>query len=60
MFLKFYPNEKELCNEFVRRAVALDVPISTAQLQGLFVFNKDAPEAALEMVHTLKFPNHVF
>lgn len=60
MFLKFYPGEEKLCKEFVDRASALNVPISTAQLQGLFVFNKDAPESALAMVETLKHPNHVF
>ncbi|CUS21828.1 LAQU0S04e01728g1_1 [Lachancea quebecensis] len=60
MFLKFYPGEESLCKEFVDKASALEVPISTAQLQGLFVFNKDAPESAVAMVETLKHPNHVF
>ncbi|KAH3900257.1 probable Mitochondrial chaperone BCS1 [Saccharomycodes ludwigii] len=60
MFLKFYPGENELCEKFVKKATDLDVPISTAQLQGLFVFNKNSPENSLNMVETLKSPNHVF
>ncbi|SCU93355.1 LAMI_0E14070g1_1 [Lachancea mirantina] len=60
MFLKFYPGEIEHGEEFCRKAMALGVPISTAQLQGLFVFCKDAPEAAIEMVPTLASPDHVF
>ncbi|SCV06096.1 LANO_0H22012g1_1 [Lachancea nothofagi CBS 11611] len=60
MFMKFYPGEEKFCQSFVEKATSLDVSISTAQLQGLFVFNKDAPESALKMVETLKFPNHVF
>ncbi|SCU79867.1 LADA_0B03686g1_1 [Lachancea dasiensis] len=60
MFMKFYPDGDKYCDLFVQRATALNVQISTAQLQGLFVFNKDDPQAALDMVETLKSPNHVF
>lgn len=60
MFMKFYPGEHETCKIFVQKAVALNVPVSTAQLQGLFVFNKNNPQSALRMVETLKSPNHVF
>ncbi|CEP60645.1 bifunctional AAA family ATPase chaperone/translocase BCS1 LALA0_S01e15698g [Lachancea lanzarotensis] len=60
MFMKFYPGEDKYCEEFVKKASALNVSISTAQLQGLFVFNKDDPESSLRMVETLKSPNHVF
>ncbi|SCU85174.1 LAFA_0D14268g1_1 [Lachancea sp. 'fantastica'] len=60
MFMKFYPGEDKYCEEFVKKATALNVSISTAQLQGLFVFNKDDPESSLKMVETLKSPNHVF
>jgi len=60
MFLRFYEGETEKAKEFVKKAVGLNVPISTAQLQGLFVYNKNDPEGALAMADTLKTPNHVF
>jgi chaperone BCS1 len=60
MFVRFYENETEKAKEFVSKATALNVPISTAQLQGLFVYNKNDPDGALAMVDTLKTPNHVF
>lgn len=60
MFLRFYENEKAKATEFVNSALALNVPISTAQLQGLFVYNKNDPQGAINMVQTLKTPNHVF
>lgn len=34
--------------------------VSTAQLQGLFVYNKRDPKAAIDMVETLRDPNTVF
>lgn len=60
MFLKFYPGEKEKCKDFVKHAANLNAEVSTAQLQGLFVFFKDDPDSAIKMVDTLKSPNHVF
>ncbi|KAH3674347.1 hypothetical protein WICMUC_003373 [Wickerhamomyces mucosus] len=60
MFLRFYEGETEKAKEFVAKAAELNVPISTAQLQGLFVYNKNDPDSALSMVETLKTPNHVF
>jgi chaperone BCS1 len=60
MFLRFYEGEEAKAKEFVERATRLGVHISTAQLQGLFVYNKNDPDGALAMVETLKTPNHVF
>ncbi|AGO11447.1 AaceriACR200Cp [[Ashbya] aceris (nom. inval.)] len=60
MFLRFYPDDSALCAEFVAKTVTLGVPVSTAQLQGLFVLNKNDPASALSMVETLKYPNHAF
>lgn len=59
MFIKFYPGEEALCKKFVQAAANLNVQISTAQLQGLFVMNKDRPHDALEMIDTLKHSSHV-
>ncbi|CCE63259.1 hypothetical protein TPHA_0E01660 [Tetrapisispora phaffii CBS 4417] len=56
MFLKFYPNENTLCNEFMKKAASLKKPISTAQLQGLFVMNKDDPKAAVATINTISDP----
>lgn len=62
MFLRFYQDEPELCEEFVSKFTQLGLlgKVSTAQLQGLFVFNKNDPHAALEMIETLKHPNSAF
>lgn len=60
MFLRFYVGEEAKADEFVKKATSLGVPISTAQLQGLFVYNKNDPDGALTLVETLKTPNHVF
>lgn len=59
MFLKFYPGEEELCKRFVDSIEKLNISVSTAQLQGLFVMNKDQPEIALKMIDTLRFSNHI-
>ena len=53
MFMKFYPGEKDICDKFVERFRFLDAPISTAQLQGLFIMNKDKPLDALKNIGTL-------
>lgn len=59
MFLKFYPGEEELCKRFVDNIEKLNISVSTAQLQGLFVMNKDRPETALQMIDTLKLSNQI-
>ncbi|RKP31324.1 hypothetical protein METBISCDRAFT_14312 [Metschnikowia bicuspidata] len=60
-FLRFY-EDKVLCEKFVRRFMELgyEGKISTAQLQGLFVFNKSDAASALEMLPTLVQPNKGF
>lgn len=60
MFLRFYEGEENKAEQFVNKSRELGVSISTAQLQGLFVYNKNDPDAALAMIETLKTPNHVF
>lgn len=62
MFLRFYQDESELCDDFVKKFVDLGLlgKVSTAQLQGLFVFNKNDPHSALAMIETLKHPNSAF
>lgn len=61
MFLRFYEGETELCDEFLSRFHALGLDkVSTAQLQGLFVYNKRDPRGAITMVETLRNPNVVF
>ncbi|CAK9437345.1 uncharacterized protein LODBEIA_P17230 [Lodderomyces beijingensis] len=61
MFLRFYEGEEELCNEFLAKYRKLALHhVSTAQLQGLFVYNKRDPKAAIEMVETLQNPNIAF
>ncbi|PVH14176.1 uncharacterized protein CXQ87_002301 [Candidozyma duobushaemuli] len=62
MFLRFYEDEKELCEKFVQKFRELELvgKVSTAQLQGLFVYNKKDAQAAYAMIDTLKNPNSVF
>ncbi|KAG7661593.1 BCS1 [[Candida] subhashii] len=61
MFLRFYENEEELCEEFLAKYRKLNVQhVSTAQLQGLFVYNKQDPKGAIKMIETLQDPNTVF
>lgn len=57
--MKFYPGEETLCKLFVEAMNKLNITVSTAQLQGLFVMNKDKPQSALEMIETLRHSNHV-
>ena len=57
MFMKFYPDSSSACSTFVEEISKLNKPVSTAQLQGLFVMNKDEPQAAIKMVHTLGQPH---
>ena len=58
--MKFYPGETEICKKFVESITTLDITVSTAQLQGLFVMNKDAPEDAVKMVTSLRNSNRIF
>jgi chaperone BCS1 len=60
MFMKFYDNEPEKCEEFVTKFKQLGALVSTAQLQGLFVYNKRDPQGAIDMIDTLKVSNHSF
>ncbi|KAI5954230.1 BCS1 [Candida jiufengensis] len=61
MFLRFYENEDKLCEEFIAKFRKLNLKnISTAQLQGLFVYNKRDPKASIDMIETLQDPNTVF
>lgn len=62
MFLRFYETETELCDQFIKKFKEHDLlgKVSTAQLQGLFVFNKKSPQGALDMVETLKHPQAAF
>lgn len=53
MFLKFYPNEHQLCEKFILRFEKLKMSVSTAQLQGLFIINKDKPQSAIETINLL-------
>lgn len=54
MFLRFYEGETEKCDEFVKAVIDLGTTISTAQLQGLFVYNKQNPQGAIDMVKMLQ------
>ncbi|KAK6462791.1 mitochondrial chaperone BCS1 [Scheffersomyces coipomensis] len=61
MFLRFYEGEEELSNEFMKQFKKLQLSnVSTAQLQGLFVYNKREPQQAIDMIATLRNPNNVF
>ncbi|SGZ46387.1 CIC11C00000000587 [Sungouiella intermedia] len=62
MFTRFYQDEEKLCDQFAQKFSELGLlgKVSTAQLQGLFVFNKNDPRAALAMIDTLKHPNSSF
>ncbi|XBW36789.1 hypothetical protein QEN19_002366 [Hanseniaspora menglaensis] len=52
MFLKFYPNEFEKCQQFMEYCKTVDKKshISTAQLQGIFVMNKNDCDGSIEMI----------
>lgn len=61
MFLRFYENENDLCEEFMKKYKEMGLKnVSTAQLQGLFVYNKRDPQAAIDMIEVLKYPNNAF
>lgn len=61
MFLKFYEDDYENCKIFMDKYKQLGLSnISTALLQGLFVYNKRDPQGAIDMIETLKRPNDAF
>lgn len=61
MFMRFYEGEEEKCKEFLQKYRELGLKeVSTAQLQGLFVYNKKNPQGAIDMVETLRSPNGSF
>lgn len=51
MFLRFYEGQTELAEDFVQRVK--DKGVSTAQLQGHFVFYKNDPEGAVTNTNSL-------
>ena len=54
MFENFYPDQvlkkPNLSTEFADKVISLDVPVSAAQVQGMFMFFKNDPEMAIENV----------
>lgn len=61
MFLKFYENDHDNCKVFLDKYRQLGLSnVSTAQLQGLFVYNKRDPQGAIDMIDVLKRPNDEF
>ena len=55
MFQRFYPGvSEELAIKFAEEVVALDVPVSAAQIQGFFMFFKRDPMTAIENVFRFK------
>ncbi|ANB14283.1 bifunctional AAA family ATPase chaperone/translocase BCS1 [Sugiyamaella lignohabitans] len=54
MFLRFYEGHDAECELFVQKVIDLNSTVSTAQLQGLFVYNKNNPQGAIDMVPFLK------
>lgn len=55
MFLRFYENENTYCEEFIKKFKFLNLKnISTAQLQGFFVINRESPIDALNLIELLK------
>ena len=61
MFLRFYL-DKDLCEQFLDKFKKLGLmgKVSTAQLQGLFVFNKNDARQALATIETLRDPHGSF
>lgn len=51
MFLRFYEGERELAKEFLSSVRKGGKGVSTAQLQGMFVFNKGEPQKSIDMAH---------
>lgn len=61
MFFKFYPNEAEKCKEFLQKFKLHKFEnVSTAQLQGLFVYNKDDPDGAIKALDEMGVPTNSY
>ena len=55
MFSKFYPEETEaMAVKFADDVIALDTPVSAAQIQGFFMFFKASPQDAIDNVWRFK------
>merc|ERR1719510_857655 len=55
MFNKFYPEDsEEMANKFAEHVIALNVPVSAAQIQGFFMFFKADAQTAIDNVFRLK------
>ena len=55
MFKRFYPEADEKCaDQFTEDVIALNVPISAAELQGFFMFYKGNSQLAIENVFRFK------
>lgn len=51
MFRRFYPDEPESsAHEFAAKVLALQKPVSAAQVQGYFMLHKNEPQAVIENV----------
>lgn len=53
MFLKFYKNKNQEANIFLKKIRETGIPVSTAALQGLFIYSKGDPAQAIKMIHLL-------
>lgn len=51
MFLRFYDNDRESSDRFLERVRSGGAPVSTAQLQGMFVYNKGDAQKSVAMAH---------
>lgn len=55
MFKRFYPEcDESIANEFAVKALALDIPISAATVQGYFMFFKASGQLAIDNVQYLR------
>ncbi|OLL22730.1 Mitochondrial chaperone BCS1 [Neolecta irregularis DAH-3] len=53
MFLRFFEGRENDADEFAERVCGLEKKVSTASLQGLFVYNKHDPRRCIELVEEL-------
>ncbi|ORY79530.1 hypothetical protein BCR37DRAFT_349714 [Protomyces lactucae-debilis] len=51
MFLRFYEGEHEAAQQFLTNVRKSGAPVSTAQLQGMFVYNKGQAQKTVGMAH---------
>ncbi|KAG4305621.1 hypothetical protein PORY_001177 [Pneumocystis oryctolagi] len=54
MFLRFYENKDNEAHLFLKKIRAMGAPVTTAALQGLFVYSKGRPDYAIKMAPLLK------